>query len=107
MMTSRRMPLIAATSSLSASLRSLLSLGRAIACFPASVAILAHLLRVRDRFADQMRIGHVGDGELGQVAGGRNLNGSDPKNAMNEALHDIDRADVAERHRSAVLAQDP
>src|SRR5262245_22100699 len=103
---SSRMPPMAATSSLSASLRSPLSLGRAIARLPASLAIPAHLLRVRDRFADQMRIGHVDDGELGQVAGGGNLDGPDPEQTIDEALHDVHRADVPERYRVAVLAQD-
>src|SRR5262245_59182064 len=86
---SSRIPLMAATSSLSVSLRSLLSLGLAIARLPASVAIPAHLLRVRDRFTDQMRIGHVDDGELGQVAGGRDLDGPDPEETIDEALHDV------------------
>jgi len=53
-----------------------------------------------------MRIGHILDCEFRLIAGGRDLNGADAEDAVDEALRDIDRPDMPEIHREAVLAQD-
>jgi len=44
--------------------------------------------------------------ELRLIASGRDLDGPDAKDAVQEALRHVHRADVLERDRGAVLAQD-
>ena len=71
-----------------------------------SVLITPHFLGLRDRLSDRMWVGHVDDGEFGFVSGGGNLDRPYPEDAIDEALRDTYGADVSERHRGAVLAQD-
>src|ERR1700704_150609 len=68
--------------------------------------LVALVLRFGDRLPDLSRVRHVLDGELGLIPGGRDLDRPHAEDAVEEALGHVHRADMLERDRGAVLAQD-